>query len=307
MMGYLLRFEELPERGKEPNSKRVLDTWINQAQAKTGIPVQRLQWLVAATVVMAALQRAGHGDAPRIRMKGGTYLEFVFGVEARATADVDAVLVGSFSEVMDVVDRALAEPWGPFTFGRTPPVDIAGAKRVVKPVRFKVKVQIRDVTWRSIPVEISPAEGPASIVAVRVKAPRLEHFGLPTPDYLAGIGMEYQVAQKIHACSDPHDPPTFVNDRVRDVTDLVMIRREFFVGKDLEGLRETCIEVFAFRAAEAEAVGAPGRRWPPVITSNELWEAEHQKLATATGADIPLDELVEQVNTWISTINSAAP
>ena len=38
---------------------------------------------------------------------------------------------------------------------------------------------------------------------------------------LAGIAMSYQIAQKVHACTDPHDPPAFVNNRARDVVDLV--------------------------------------------------------------------------------------
>jgi hypothetical protein len=52
------RMAHLPERGKKPASARVLDTWINQAQDKLGMDAGRLGWLIASTVVVAALQRA---------------------------------------------------------------------------------------------------------------------------------------------------------------------------------------------------------------------------------------------------------
>jgi hypothetical protein len=37
-------------------------------------------------------------------------------------------------------------------------------------------------------------------------APSLADFGLPTPDHLTGLAMRYQIAQKAHAASDPHEP-----------------------------------------------------------------------------------------------------
>jgi hypothetical protein len=36
--------------------------------------------------------------------------------------------------------------------------------------------------------------------------------------------MRYQIAQKVHASTDPHNPPEFVNDRARDVVDLLLLR-----------------------------------------------------------------------------------
>jgi hypothetical protein len=36
--------------------------------------------------------------------------------------------------------------------------------------------------------------------------------------------MRFQIAQKIHAVSDPHEPPDSINDRARDVVDLLLLR-----------------------------------------------------------------------------------
>jgi len=51
---------DLAPRGKEPNSKRNLDAWIEQAASRAGIVNSRLGWLVGSSVVIAALQRARH-------------------------------------------------------------------------------------------------------------------------------------------------------------------------------------------------------------------------------------------------------
>jgi hypothetical protein len=48
----------LKSKDKSPSSARVLHTWIAQAQNSLGSAGPRLGWLVAATVVTAALQRA---------------------------------------------------------------------------------------------------------------------------------------------------------------------------------------------------------------------------------------------------------
>jgi hypothetical protein len=53
----LTRLTSLGERGKEPASKSILNAWVNQAQAQVGLDTGRLGWLIASTVVVAALLR----------------------------------------------------------------------------------------------------------------------------------------------------------------------------------------------------------------------------------------------------------
>ena len=54
----LTRLNALAPRGKYPNSTRILDGWVAKAQSQVGVDHGRLRWLVASTVVIAALQRA---------------------------------------------------------------------------------------------------------------------------------------------------------------------------------------------------------------------------------------------------------
>ena len=51
---------QLKPKEKEPRSARVLDGWVAQAQQTLGGQISggRLGWLIASTVVVAALQRA---------------------------------------------------------------------------------------------------------------------------------------------------------------------------------------------------------------------------------------------------------
>ncbi|MEX0834977.1 MAG: nucleotidyl transferase AbiEii/AbiGii toxin family protein, partial [Nitriliruptor sp.] len=211
---------DLPPRGREPHSKRHLDAWIDQAANRAGIVSSRLGWLVASSVVIAALQRARDPDGgARFLLKGGAWLELRLGLQARATADIDLLFRGDFDDLLATLDDVLATPWGALELQRGQVSAIDRAQRLIKPRRFDIRLQVRGRTWRRIQVEVSPDEGDAGARSETVAPPLLDHFGLPSPGELAGIVMDYQVAQKLHACTDPHDPPTQINDRVRDLAD----------------------------------------------------------------------------------------
>jgi len=140
-----------------------------------------------------------------------------------------------------------------------------------------------------------------------VPAPRLEHFGLPSPIEFAGIVLHYQVAQKLHACTDPHDPPELVNERVRDVTDLHLIRRQLYPGgQDLAELRVACVDLFEARRRDAEATGeAEPRSWPPQVVVHSPWRRDYPGYATEIGLQLSLDEAVAELNQWIEEIDNA--
>jgi len=155
-------FESLPARGREPRSKRHLDDWVAHAADETGMAVRRLGWIVASSIVVAALQCALHDDGhPVFLLKGGAYHEDRLGLATRATKDVDTLFRGDFDKFIDSLDEALHEPWGALELQRTEIEVIERARRVVKPRRFKIKLLINGQTWRSIYVEVSPDEGGA--------------------------------------------------------------------------------------------------------------------------------------------------
>lgn len=117
--------------------------------------------------------------------------------------------------------------------------------------------------------------------------------------------MDYQVAQKLHACTEPHttDHP---NDRVRDVVDLLLLKSAFYDDRaDLPALEKACRDLFYTREREAEqAEETLPRSWPPMIATHPHWEAEYQTYSTEVGSELTLDQAVSALNRWIEEIDA---
>lgn len=119
--------------------------------------------------------------------------------------------------------------------------------------------------------------------------------------------MRFQIAQKLHAVSDPHDPPAHVNDRARDVVDLLLLRR-LVTETDcpsLAQIRAAGVDVFEARADEAQQRGYPGRAWPPTVAAHPHWSGDYQRAAASAGITLSLDEAVAEVNNWIARLDTA--
>ncbi len=242
----LARLAELTDRGKAPHSTNALNRWVAKAQSAVGLEAHRLSWLIASAVVIAVLQRAVDEDGrSRFLLKGGSYLQYRMQWAGRPTKDVDGLIRGDIEDFLAVLDDALAEPWGPLELTRTAIEVVNVPGKVIKPRRFYVQGQLRGDVWRKIKVEISPDEGGAANEHDTLVAPDLRHFGIPTPDLLVGITLRYQVAQKIHACTDPHAPPEQTNDRARDVVDLLLLRDLLTTEETTTtgDLRQACLAV----------------------------------------------------------------
>ncbi|TFD49824.1 hypothetical protein E3T55_10745 [Cryobacterium frigoriphilum] len=298
---------DLPDKDRRPSSAAMLNRWVQDAQKLAGGTGARTGWILASTIVVAALQRTlGPDGDPLFLLKGGVYLEHKLGLASRATQDVDTLFRGELDQFLSALDTALAEPWGDITLTRSNVSVIAIISRRVKPRRFHIVLSLKGVTWRRIQVEVAFPEGAIADAAERFPAPRLGYFGVQTAAELAGITLAYQVAQKLHACSDPHQPPIFSNSRVRDIVDLLLIRETFYPQPtDLGPLRIAAEDVFAARAAEATDLGFPPRRWPPLIVSNPLWEDEYDRPAAEVKISYSLDDAIRQVNHWVEQISTS--
>lgn len=284
----------------------MLSGWINQTEQKVGSHGGRLSWLVASTVVVAALQRALDVDGqPHFLLKGGTLLQHRLpDAPTRATKDVDGLIRGDIDDFLDKLDEVLDDPWGPLSLRRTAVEVIETPTRVIKPRRFDVLLEIRGKTWRKIQVEIAPDEGAAGQVPEPFTAPPLAPLGLPDPETLVGLAMRYQVAQKIHACSDPHDPPTFVNDRARDVVDLLLLRDLAEIGDDPAAVRGAVLDIFDARARDAQTLGRAERTWPCAVIPHPHWAADFNRAAADAQLILTLEQAVAELNAWLSLIDA---
>ncbi|MGH3430274.1 MAG: nucleotidyl transferase AbiEii/AbiGii toxin family protein [Mycobacteriales bacterium] len=300
--------DELVPKDKTPASARVLNAWITQAQDRLGSAGPRLGWLVAATVVSAALQRAvDESGAALFLLKGGTMLQYRLPGMSRTTQDIDGLVRGDIDTFLSELDKALAEPWGPLTLVRGEVTSIDVAHRLVKPRRFDVIMFLNGVTWRRVQVEVSPDEGRAGALPEQIPSPSLAGFGLPTPDHLTSLSLRYQIAQKIHASTDPHEPPASVNDRARDVVDLLLLRDliDTVMRPSLAEVRAAVEDVFTARSAEVQAVGGSPRIWPTTLSTHQHWKPSFAKAAESAGLTITLVDAVAQVNAWLERIGDA--
>lgn len=305
--------EALPPH-EPPKTTGALNQFLNIAATKTGQNAERLSWLSASVIVMAVLQRARGADGEALFLiKGGAYLEHRLSVGARATKDVDTLFRGAVTGFMGALDHAIAEPWGPFEIARTEVEVIENAKTTAKPRRFYLQLKIRGQVFRRIKVEVSFGEGSVGKEVETFRAPNLLALGLETPDEIAGITMAYQIAQKLHASSDPDVPNPmgesrpYFNDRVRDLVDLMLLRDAYFPdGSDLGPVKIAAVDVFNARSEEATKLGLADRTWPPTMQAWALWPEGWQRPADQAGVTVSLEEALASVNAWIIAIDEAA-
>lgn len=298
----------LKPKDKQPNSASVLNNWISQAEGKLGAEVGggRLGWLIASSVAVAAVQRAVGADGRLLfLLKGGTLLQHRLDVPARTTKDIDGLARGDIEAFLHTLSEVLVEPWGPLTLRRGPIEIIDVPTRVLKPRRFDIFLEPRGVTWRRIQFELSPDEAGIGEEFEAIEPPPLGCFGLPDPGTFVGIALRHQIAQKFHAVTDPHDPPSWVNDRPRDVVDLLLLRNLAAAtgsptSADIAAAGEA---VFRGRAEEAVQLGREPRHWPPTVIAHPHWAGDYNRAAKSAALDLPLVEAVAQVNTWIANLS----
>jgi len=295
----------LEQRGKEPHSTKVLDSWIahieNSLQADQG---GRLSWLVASTLVTAKLQQViDEAETSRFLLKGGSLLQHRLGGVARATKDVNGIVRGDIDEFLVDMDRAFVDPWGSITFERSEIEVIEVPTKIIKPRRLDVSLKLKGKTWRKVTVEISPDEGGATAAPELFSAPSLKGLGLPTPEYLVGLAMSYQIAQKIHAASERHEPPEFINERARDVVDLLLLRELMEkTGEPTNVAILSAIEdIFDTRANEARILGRQTRSWPARLHAFDHWQSDYATAAESAGIEMSLDDAIDQLNGWLDT------
>lgn len=297
----------LPARGKTPASAAVLQSWVNRAAAETGIAPARLNTLIGNSVVLAALQQSRLPDGlSRFLLKGGTQLEARLGMTSRASKDLDTLFRGAFEEFVAELDGVLALPVEPFDLERREVEEIAVPGRRVQPQRVRLRLKIRGRTVFTVALEVAPDEAGAGAEPELLVLPSLAHFGVRGAGEVAALALEFQVAQKLHACTDPPRGER-LNQRVHDVVDLLLVKRAFFPdGSDLSELCAACEAVFVAREQEAVATGGmPPRPWPPTVVAYDHWPAPYAALAAPARVDASLDAAVAELNSWVAAIGQA--
>ncbi len=200
-------------KDKPPATVTVLQRWIAEAERESGIAVARQQRWVSFRVLVAILDAARNEDhEPLFLLKGSVAMELRLGLTARATKDLDAAFRADAAEMLDRIDGALRAGYGDFSARRTE----AEPVRDSHALRLDIKLDYRGRPWATVKFEVAPAEGRMGQEIDRLPAKPLDHLGLIVPVDVPCIAIRWQIAQKLHACTEvPTDGRT--NDRFRDL------------------------------------------------------------------------------------------
>jgi hypothetical protein len=281
-------------KSRPPANRVALERWINQKAQDDGVAANRLRRAVSFMVLSAVLARfVDEQGAPLFLLKGGVAMELRVGVRARASKDYDTAFRDELTRLGRVIGEASVHAHGDFrlTAGAIEPIGPTGA------VRIPIRIAYAHYDWSLVDLEVSAAEGQsrdATMIEYASPAPALSVFGLPDGERVALFPLSYQIAQKLHACTEVRSDRD--NDRFRDLVDLILLE-EIIAAGDLAAVRSACEEVFALRARQS---------WPPSIRIYPLWPEQYRALATGMG--FPITEVggaAEAVKAFIERIASA--
>jgi len=268
----------------QPKSRRFLDLAIDKLGDKYGDPM-RIRRAMASAVVAQML--------PEGVVKGGSALKLRYGnAMTRFTKDVDAARVRDEEIFIDELRANLARGWCGFT-GHVivvdpPEPDGVPARYVMDP--YEIKLNYNTKPWLTVDFELGHDEiGDADewdeVLAEDIVKAFVE-LGFPAPRPVKLMTLEYQLAQKIHAVSEPG------NDRARDLVDIQIVLANSSV--DIEKTKRLCKRIFAYRKKH---------QWPPVITAGVGWNSMYLEAKGDLSVLPSVDEAIAWANDLIAKID----
>lgn len=232
-------------------------------------------------------------------VKGGSSLMFRYGDGiTRYTRDIDTARVMSFDVYFNKLKSALDAGWNGFTGSilEVEPPTPAGVPQAYVMQPFDIKLKYLGRPWQTVRIEIGHNEIgdaeefdeylPDSVANV------FEGLGFPKPNPLPLMKLSYQIAQKIHASSEPN------SERAHDLIDLQLMIKHSNV--DIKEVKDVCLRLFKYRRQQS---------WPPTITVGKDWQETYSRAYSTIAAPSSLlptvNEAVAWANDLIARINAA--
>lgn len=161
-------------------------------------------------------------------------------------------------------------------------------------MRIRLRLSYKGRSWGSVQLEMAPVEGKMGGEFDRVKTSPLDALQVPLPETATCVSLRYQVAQKLHACTEVFDEG-HENDRLRDVMDILLVE-DLLLDVGLVRVREACVDIFTVRGK---------RTWPPTVTVYDSWRVPFAKLARENGfTPEDIEEAVAALTTLIAAIEA---
>jgi len=265
-----------------PNSVRSLEQRIRNLEGSEHFALRRRVGM--ALVVVGQM-------LPEGAIKGGSAMALRYGRRTRFTQDLDAARVKPLAQFRSDFEDALAAGWAGFT-GRLiekaapRPAQVPRAY-VMQP--FEVKLAYRGQPWCTVKFElghneIGDADEPEYQLADDLAALFID-IGLDAPQPVRVMPAHHQIAQKLHAVSEPG------SERARDLVDLQLLDKGEHL--DLHAVRLTCERLFQYRRQQP---------WPPAIEAGIGWDMLYQAAAEDVDVLAELDAAVTWVNELVERI-----
>jgi hypothetical protein len=227
-------------------------------------------------------------------LKGGSALELRFPGSARVSKDVDLVFRGSADGAVSALRSAMSQGWGLFTARVMDPEPLSIPWLSVEGVRIDAKLSYAGKPYNTLILEVVTAVlGEIEYV----KSISLAPVGLEPPEAVPCLSLRYQIAEKLHACTDQLDG-AHINDRASDLMDLILI--EDLVGHqglDFPSIRAACSEVFSYRDRHP---------WPPLVVVQPTWPEIWAGLVSEHGFYVTdINQAVHRVNNLVTAIDAS--
>lgn len=264
-----------------------LNARLAQVAVELRIPIARARVMLCTLIVSQMLPDA-------VAVKGGMGVKLRYGERGtRATSDLDVSTRVRGEEFEQAFRARLTEGWGtvPASKGelrRDPDAPervaftatvraaklhdpgLARPEYVMHP--YRVSIAFLGAAWGALDVEVSDPEIDPDVHARKEIDGELVQFGASFGfgdlQTVALVDSEYQIAQKLHAVTDP----AYV--RAHDLVDLQLL---WNAGPDLPVLRGLCVRTFDWRRQQA---------WPPLpLRPMGGWELAYADARAETEVD----------------------
>jgi hypothetical protein len=244
--------------------KERLEKTLARVAREHGLDQERLRRWVSFLALCGVLERAlERGVIDIYYLKGGVAMELRYARAARTTKDFDLGLTGNRPERLRRLAEVLQLGFDDFTFRLK-----AGQHEMelADTIRVEVAVEYRTRAWQTIAVDLGPG-GDHEVDVIRPAVEGVAEMGIPVTQQVRCLGINEQVAQKLHACTGPYN-----EDRARDVLDILVV--EMLGQLDRVRTRAAAERIFAERNTHA---------FPPDTTIPVEWNAELEALAKELG------------------------
>lgn len=283
-----------------------LNARLAQVAFELGIPVARVRVMLCTLIVSQLLPDA-------VAVKGGMGVKLRFGERGtRATSDLDVSTRVRGEEFEQAFRARLAEGWGtvPASKGelrRNPDAPervaftatvravklhdpgLARPEYVMHP--YRVSIAFLGNAWGALDVEVSDPEiDPHSLKRKEIDGELVRfgaYFGFGGLHPVELVDLEYQIAQKLHAVTDP------AYERAHDLVDLQLLWSAGPVLLVLEGL---CVRTFDWRRQQA---------WPPLpLRPMDGWELAYAdaRAETEVGGATPVLPDITAAREWLTQV-----